>query len=361
MKRILCILDSLNAGGAETFMMKIYRGIDRNKYQLDFIVCEEGIYDQEVMSLGGKIYSIPLRTKKFWGAMKSIYNIVRENKYCTVIKLGSSPIVLPDLIMAKLGGAKKVCLRSCNAPNNLTKKQRFIDAILRPTMNRITDVKISPSDLAAKYTFGEKCVQNNEVIYLHNAVDLKLFEFCEEKRRLVRSELYIKDDSFVVGHVGRFVNQKNHDFLIDIFCEIKKKHENAVLLLVGDGELKNAIRKKVVLNNLKDSVVFMGVRSDIPNILSAMDVLVLPSFYEGMPNSVIEAQATGLPCLVSDSITKEVNVTNCVDFFSLEKSAKEWANKVDQLKIINRKGIGEIMKEKGYSIEDSIKLFCAII
>lgn len=361
MKRMLCIISSLDTGGAETFMMKIFRSLPE-KYKIDFIVStESGFYEDEVRELGGKIYRVPLRTEHPIKTFKAIKNIVKNNKYKIILKLCDTPIGVFDLWAAKMGGADKICVRSCNASSSENKIKHMLYAILRPAFNRSTTLKIAPSKLAAEYTFGKKAVERNEVYFLHNAVDLNYYCYNSEARKKIRSEWGITSDQLVVGHIGRLNYQKNHEFLLDVFAEIKKNREDAVLLLVGEGEKKEELKLKVQKLKLEKAVIFTGIRKDIPELLSAMDIFVFPSFYEGMPNTVIEAQATGLPCLLSDSITKEARITDLVQYLPLNAGSKKWSEcslkMVREIRSETKKGI----IEAGYDIESSVSEFKKII
>lgn len=356
MKRLLCILDSLDTGGAETFMMKIYRRMNKEQYQMDFVVCKDGFYDDEVRKMGGRIFVIPLRTKHFLKSFLMLRQIVKKNHYKSVLKLGTSPIVAFDLLAVKLGGAEKICLRSCNAPKNISKKQKILDFLLRPLMNRLANVKLAPSDLAGRYTFGDKLYERGEVVLLKNALDLEKYKYSESEREKIRQELWL-GDSFVVGHIGRFVPQKNHNFLIKVFCELKKTNENSKLVLVGTGPLESDIKKSCDELKIREDVVFAGVRDDIPSLLSAFDVFLLPSLYEGMPNTVIEAQASGLLCIISDAVTKQADVTGGVKYISLSKNPKDWAEVVLEVKDSPRMENSDKMRDNGYSIEDSVQKF----
>lgn len=328
MKRLLCILSSLDAGGAETFMMKIFRSLPED-YKIDFIVsAKSGFYEKEVIDLGGRIFRVPLRTKHPIKTFKAIYDVVKQNHYTHILKLCDTPIGLYDLLAAKLGGAKVLCVRSCNAGSFNSKLGRLFNDLLRPLLNFITDVKIAPSRLAAEFTFGKAEVEAGKVKFIHNGVDLDVYKYDEENRRKVRREFGIVDEQFVVGHIGRFNQQKNHKFLIEVFAEVLKQKPNALLMLVGDGENKSEIKEQIKSLGIEESVIFTGIRSDVPALLSAMDVFVFPSFYEGMPNTVIEAQATGLPCVIADTITEEAGFTSLVKYISLQVSSHEWANSV---------------------------------
>ncbi len=351
MKRILCIISSLNAGGAETFLMKVARVANPDEYQLDFVVSEEGgIYTDEVLSRGGRIFYVPTRHESLIKALCGIKKIVKENNYSNVLKLGNRPNSVLDLVAAKLGGASNLAMRSCNALTGLSKIQKCEDAIFRVLLNRITNLKLAPSELAAIYTFGRKQVVKGNTTIIHNAVDCSVFHYIEEDREKVRQSLKIPLNALVVGHVGRFSKQKNHEFLLRTFKEILNRHDTAFLLLVGEGELETKIRKLAAELNIENRIVFAGLRRDIPAILSSMDVFVFPSYYEGMPNTVIEAQATGLPCLISDSITSEANITGLVKYLPLTLDASMWAEKVDSLIQQKRESTREQFVQSGYEI-----------
>lgn len=317
MKRLVCILYGLTAGGAETFLMKICRTLPVEEYRIDFIVSESGgCYECEVLDRGCLIHRIPKRTEDPLGALDGIKKIVSEHNYQYVIKLGDNPIASLDLIAARMGGAKRLAMRSCNALTGLSAKERCVNAVLRPVLNRVANVKLAPSMLAAEFTFG-KHHAHKDVHLLHNGVDLNVFRFDPVARQKIREEFAVAD-KLVVGHIGRFHKQKNHRYLLEVFRAIKEKREDVLLLLVGTGELEAQIREWVEELGLKGSVVLTGQRFDVPQLLSAMDVFVFPSLHEGMPNTVIEAQATGLPCVIADTITPEADITGLVTYLPLE-------------------------------------------
>ena len=354
MKRILCILSSLDAGGAETFLMKLYRALSPEEYQFDFIVsAPDGCYTQEVLDRGGRIYQIPQRTKSPAGAMGSIKRIVKENKYDTVLKLAEDSLAVLDLIAAKFGGASILALRSCNAPTGMSWVRGFIHKCLRPILNAVTNVKLAPSDLAAEFMFGKRIARKG-VHLLHNGVDRKVFCYDAQGRGKIREEFSL-GDKLVVGHVGRFHKQKNHRFLLEVFAKIKVQREDAMLMLVGVGELEQEIRDQVQKMGLKDAVIFTGLRFDIPQLLSAMDVFVFPSFHEGMPNTVIEAQATGLPCIIADTITREADITGLVQYLSLETSPEYWAETALSAVSPERADTAQAFLDHGYDIEGVAK------
>ncbi len=363
MKRLLCIISCMNTGGAETYLMKIYRCLDKTKYQMDFcVVSKENFYEKEIESMGGKIFYIPLKSKSPIKSFNAIKRIVQENGYKYVIRVNEHSLSTIDLLAAKMGGAKVLSMRSSNASSG-SKISIFLHKLFIFLPKIIPNVKMAPSKLAAEYTFGKKCIENQKAILVNNGLDINQFTFSKDKREKIRRELDI-EDKIVIGHIGRFNTQKNHDFLIDVFNELHKKISSSVLVLVGKGELESDIHKKIISLELQDSVIFLGVRSDISNILCAFDLFLFPSFYEGMPNTVIEAQTTGLPCLISDSITKEANVNGLVMFNSLDNPATQWSDKCMEMlenKYLDRIEYSTIMKNKDYDMHDCAEKFMKIV
>ena len=286
MKRLLCIISSLDIGGAETFLMKLYRKLPPN-YKLDFVVSTQtGYYENEVISLGGSIYRVPMRTSHPIQEFFQLQKIVHDHNYKNVIKLCNTPIGIFDLLATKLGGANQIIVRTCNAGSDENKIRTLMNALLRPMFNKLCTVKIAPSRLAAEYTFGSEACRS--VHYLHNGVDLNIYSYSHSGRDKIRKQFGISKGAIVIGHIGRFTKQKNHEFIIEVFEKIANLNGNYVLLLVGEGEEREKIYRLVREKKLDNKVIFAGIRSDIPDILSSMDVFILPSLYEGMPNTAIE-------------------------------------------------------------------------
>lgn len=357
-KRLLCIISSMNTGGAETFLMKLYRNLDRSKYQMDFLVSvkETSYYDNEIKSLGGKVYYNIPKSKNVFKSLYGIYKIVKNKKYKYTMRVNQHSLSSLDLLAAKLGGAKVLIQRSSNTSSG-TALGRILHRLFLPLSIIVPNVKLAPSSEAAKYTFGSNSIKKGKASLLNNAIDLDEFTYQQEIREMTRQELNLKDN-FVVGHVGRFNKQKNHDFLIEIFADIIKKKPKSILLLIGRGELEDKLKNKIKSLGIENSVVFTGVRSDISKIMMAMDVFVFPSFYEGMPNTVLEAQATGLSCLISDKITKEVKITNLVKFLPLQKKTDQWVNSaLNCINKLNRTQAKNVLYKKGYDIETVSKKF----
>ena len=306
--------------------------------------------------MGGKIYRIPSKSENLKEFKKQLTAIVKDNEYKHVLRITSNTMGFMDLKIAKKAGAEVCCARSSNASDGEGLKSRIVHAMGGLLYGRYIDVKIAPSDLAAKYTFGEKAYNAGDVKILHNGVDLDVFKYYPEARNQVREELSIDSDVKLIGHIGRFDEQKNHMFLLEIFQKIHIVDSNTKLVLVGTGKLEDKIRAKAQELGVYDSVIFTGVRSDVPRILSAMDVFVLPSFYEGMPNTIIEAQATGLPCLLADTITKEADITGLVKYLPLE-DAEKWAEKALSMIITERADTKDSFVSNRYDIKSVVEDF----
>lgn len=362
MKRLLCILSSMNRGGAETFLMKIYRQLDKTQYQMDFCinVSSKCAYEDEIMTMGGKVYRIPSKSSSVKKFKKKLYEVVKSNNYKYVLRITSNTFGFMDLKIAHEAGAEICAARSSNSSDGGSLKSKLAHEIGSVLYSKYVNVKIAPSDLAAKYTFGEKNYKNGAVHILHNAVDLHKYGYNAEGRRNIRIEFKIADDTAVLGHIGRFMTQKNHAFLLDVFAEYIKLNANSVLMLVGCGELESSIKERASTLGISDKVIFTGVRSDIPALLSAMDVFVFPSLYEGMPNTVIEAQATGLPCVISDTITREADITGLVHYLPLG-NAYTWASYISQLSQVIRETPVQKFKENCYDIETVAEQFVKLI
>lgn len=357
-KRMLCCMSSMNVGGAETFLMKQYRSLDCEKYQLDFCVNVEtrGAYDDEIEALGGRIFRIPPKSKDPVGSLSALKNIVKENGYESVFCSSAKSGVALDLLAAKAGGAKRLIHRSSSAGDDGGIIAKVTHSTIGQLAKIVPDVKLAPSELAAEFCFGKNCIKKGKAQILNNGIDTDFFSYSDELREQTRASLGLSDE-FTLIHIGRFLQVKNHSFLIDVFEEVVKNHPNSKLLLAGVGDLEEKIKLKVQEKGLADKVIFLGGRKDVPALLSAADALVFPSFYEGMPNAVIEAQALSLRCVVSDRITPECNIASLVEFLPLG-DPKQWAKKV--LEFSNgyeRLNMTDLLKEKRYDAQSTVNDF----
>lgn len=330
MKRILQIGLSYNPGGVESFVMSYYRELKKKGIQFDFVsMFPKLAYEDEILQLGGKVYHIPDARKHPVSFQNKLFRILESRRYEVVhVNMLSAANILP-LIIAHRVGVPKVIAHSHNTDSPGVVRNLLHWLNKRKIEKYATDY-FACSKMAGKWLFSRKIVETNKCVVIRNAIDVERFLYDEKTEQEVKRELGI-EKKLVIGHVGRFEEQKNHKFLIDIFSRIVRKRKDAILLLIGTGELEGGIRKQVKDFGIEDKVKFLGVRNDVPRLWQAIDVFLFPSLFEGLPIVVVEAQAAGVSCLLSDSITKEVKITDRVKFYSLRRSPEEWAEKVLKL------------------------------
>ena len=354
--KIFQLVGSYKGGGVEAVVMNFYRNIDRNKIQFTF-VCDEDSTDipyEEIEKLGGKIIIVPPYSKpfKYHSALKKA---LKEDDY-KIIHSHISTMSVFSLFAAKCAGVPVRIAHSHSTTNKKEKKKNLMKQVLRPFSKVFATDYMCCSELAGRWLFGNKEYDKGNVYLLNNSIDLDKFKYNESLRKKKRKELGIKDDTLVIGHIGRFVAQKNHDFLIDIFNEIYKKNNNSILLLAGQGPLMEDIKNKVKELNLDDNVKFLGQRSDANELYQAFDVFLLPSLYEGLPVVGVEAQAAGLLCYLSDDMTKETKVLDITKFMSLNNTPKEWADNIlDDVKKYKRIDTSKEMTAKNFNIKEEAK------
>ena len=271
-------------GGVESVVMNYYRNIDKEKIQFHFL-CDEDSTDipyQEIEKLGGKVIIIPPYQKLF-KYQKELYRIFKENNYKIVHSHINAISVFP-LRIAKKAGVPIRIAHSHSTSNKKEWKKNILKMILRPFSKLYANQYFACTEYAGKWLFGKKVVERKELNVINNAIDLKKFEFNENTREDLRKELGIKEDVLVIGHVGRFMKQKNHDFLIDIFNELIKKNDNSILILIGQGPLLNDMKQKVRDLKIEDKVKFIGQVTNVEKYYNIMDVFLFPSIYEGLRN-----------------------------------------------------------------------------
>lgn len=328
--RVLQFGMTYNPGGIESFIMNYYRHIDRQKIQFDFVnMYDEIAYENEINLLGGKVYNITSFRSNPVKNYLEIRKIIKNNKYDIIHVNMLSMAYITPILVAKDLGVKKIIAHSHNSsmPPNLFKK--ILHKVNQIFFNKYITQFCACSKDAGKWMFGDSVLEEN-IHIINNAVDTLHFTYNEIKREEIRLKLGI-NDKFVIGNVARFDYQKNHNFLIDIFFEVQQENENAILLLVGDGPLRKSIEEKVAKLSIQDKVIFLGVREDIADLMQVMDVFLLPSYFEGLAVVLIEAQASGLITICSDSIPNEVNVSNSVEFLKLELGSRYWAKLINNL------------------------------
>src|SRR5690606_2345818 len=330
--RVLQVFTIMNRGGAESMIMNYYRQLDKDLIQFDFIVhrMENGAFDEEIKSLGGKIFKLnpinPFSPKKYYNELRILlkdigkdYKIIHShlNTFSSFPLKIAEEVKIPYRIAHAHIAMDKPALTSIFSGVKGCKEylKTIVKLNLRKRITMYSTHYFSCGIKAGNWLFGHE----SDYKLLNNAIDARNFKYDETIAKTYKKTLNTNSDK-VFGHIGRFSPQKNHKFLIDVFSEIMKIHSSSKLLLVGDGPLKNEMERYVNQLGLNDSVLFLGVRTDIPNLCMAMDFFVFPSLYEGLPVTLIEAQCSGLKIMASDQITREVELTNNISFESIEIS-----------------------------------------
>ena len=370
--RILYLIYALNAGGIESFCINILNKIDLTKFDIDFVVIKDPetaqFYDQTVINKGMKIIAVGDlhhgSMYKYISTRRDIWRLIKTGRY-DVVHIHSGHIdKFPDAIAAKICGIKTIIFHSHNG--KLTKSVKFyrLRCIMQMIVKQfypciITDY-FSCSDLAAKWAFPKRLIKANKVIQVNNGIDIQRFCYSDVLREEYRRKMRL-EDKFVVGHIGRFSYQKNHDFLIDIFNLIAQNNQDAVLVLVGTGELKSKIEEKVKSYGLEDRTIFYGVTRDIPGVLAAIDVFLFPSHFEGLPVVGVEVQAMALHTIASDNISDDIKISPFWESMSLEQGAEQWAEAVLQYSNgYTRYDMSEGITDAGFNIQRTVDLISEI-
>lgn len=311
--RVAQVMGYMNGGGVESVVMNYYRHIDRDKVQFDFIVCEGStlIPREEIESLGGRIFMVP-DYKKMSQYVAALISIFKRENWKIVHSHMNSLSVFP-LYAAKKAGIQVRIAHSHSTSGKGEPVKNALKAVLKTQANRYPTSRFACGELAGRWLFGDG--SDFEVIY--NAVDLARFAFDADVRSAVRTELGVDNHEFVIGHVGRFMPQKNQGFLIDAFAEMLHSKPYSVLVLVGVGDGKSIAERRAAELEISDRVMFLGQQPEVNRLYQAFDAFALPSQYEGLCLVGIEAQAAGLPCLLSDAVTREVDLTGTCGFLPI--------------------------------------------
>jgi len=366
--RVLQVLTIMNLGGAETMIMNYYRHVDRTKVQFDFLLHREerGFFDDEIEQLGGKIFRMPAISPKNYFVYKRKlnlffdehpeYSIVHShlNALSSIIlgiaKRKHTPCRIAHSHLAVESGTFKKIFKK-NTDIKATIKDS-IQSLIRGKVAKVANHYFACGEKAGDWLFGIK--NNEKITVINNAINASLFKYDFEKAIKFKEEFNLIDKK-VIGHVGRFNEQKNHFLLIKIFNEVYKKDNNCVLVLIGDGNLKSRIEKEAKQLNISKNVLFLGLRDNIPDLLQGFDLFLFPSLYEGLPVTLVEAQASGLKVVTSSTVTKEVNITGLITYIDLNESESVWANTVINNLNYNRKNTLDQIKEGGYDIFENAK------
>lgn len=351
--KVLHYIPGFKFGGIESRMLEVFKGIDKTKYQLDFLILTslDNYLVEEIKALGGNVFKAPsFSPKNIINHIDGLKRVLSDTKY-DIIHCHSSATGFVLLWLAKKQGIKGRIMHartSSFAGSSLPH--------LRKLMQKIS-VHYSNTQLAVSQKAGDWAFGRREFQVIPNSIDLEKFTYNTKERNEVR-EFYAINDKNVFGHIGRNTYAKNHKFLFEVFSEISKLKPDSILLLVGVDSKEQNLNQWITELGIAGKVVFCGYQEDVSKYYSAMDVLIFPSFYEGLPGTLIEAQASGLKCYCSDVITKEVSLTENIEFIGINEGAKKWSSKIiKSMANPNRRSYMEEIKNKGFTIEATVRMF----
>ena len=355
--RILMVLGNTGRGGAQTYAMNVLRNIDRDRFHIDFAVnyVYENGYTDEIQDSGSKIFTIPkFKGVNYFEYVKSFDKLLKEGHYDIVHGHVSSSASI-YLKIAKRNGCTTV-VHSHSAGYRGNAAEQLIKKFATRGARSQADYWFGCSRIAAERLFGPGFESSPKYHSIPNAIITDRYLFDVDIRKQIRESLEIEDNVILYGHVGSFSAPKNHLFLLEVFRKIvDTKGDKVHLVLLGEGSLKNGIEAKVSQLGIRDQVTFSGNVGNVNEYLMGMDVMIFPSIFEGFPVTLLEAQATGLFCLVSDSITNEVNISECIQPMSLNEGSEAWAIKAMEIPEIDRVSVNRTISLSLYNMDNSIK------
>ena len=326
--RVIHFVDRLKRGGTQAVLYEWLSNIDSSKFQFDFLTFldSDSEYVKEFEQLGSNVYQIS--SLKYTSIIKfnnDLDAFFRDNKYDIAHGHSKSKNVF-FLAAAKKAGIK---VRISHSHNTHFQSKALAGEILKPFLKKYSTDLFACSVIASDFLYGKNAFKRGKVMIIPNGINTEIFKYNEEIRNIYREQLGV-NNCLLIGHVGRFMDQKNHIFLIDIFNEIHKIIPEAKLILVGDGEeeIIDKVKSKAKSFNIEDQLIMTGVRKDVNKIMQAMDIFVLPSLFEGLPMVGVEAQASGLPCFFSDTITREVDLIGKSEYISIKATPRYWAERI---------------------------------
>ena len=352
MIRILHIVHTMECGGIETMLMNIYRRIDREKIQFDFLVNgeKENYYTDEILSLGGNVLNVTPKRKNFLKNIIETIQIMKKGNY-QIVHIHQDSMISFGIWCAKKAGIRNIFTHA-HTTSAIGWYRKILTQIGRKYIKKNSTLKFACSDAAAKWIYGK----DSDYILFKNAIDASKYTFSYDKYLKTRKELSIGKEQFVLGTCGRFSIEKNQKFLIEIFAKIKEKRPDALLILIGDGEEKENLVAVAEKLGVKNNIIFTGLVSNVDYYYDVLDCFVLPSYYEGLPLVGVEAQAAGIPCFFSNGVTKEIKISDDVYFLSIEEnSASTWADFILE-QFSERKNNYTIVKNSGYDIGANVDL-----
>lgn len=333
-ERILYVCGGImNRGGIESYMMNYYRHINREEIQIDFIVHgnQKGVYDDEIIKLGGYIYRVPVKSKDYFGNVRELKKIFNSGKY-KILHTHMDAMNMVVLKIAKQCGIPFRISHSHNTQHLTSNPIKFIlNEYARKNVKKYATHLFACSELAAEWLYGKQSIKNGNVTIINNAIDFSKYLFSERKRVEMRNNMRISENEIVIGHIGRFDYQKNHIFLLKIFKKYLETNPDSRLILIGEGHLKPKIIELIDEMQISENVLVVGSTDKVEDYLNMFDIFVFPSLFEGLGIVLIEAQVSGLQCITSDQVPKEANITGNVSYLSLDESEKTWSNQIENI------------------------------
>lgn len=348
--RVLQVLGGLEAGGAESFVMNLYRKIDKSKVQFDFVkhITHKGVFEDEIHQMGGKVYQCPRYTgKNHFAYCKWWNNFFEEHPEYHVIHGHVRSTAAIYLKIANNHGL--VTIAHSHSTSNGSGVSAMVKDLMQLPIRNTADYLFACSDRAGEWLFGKKATKKPNYQMIPNGIDLSRFAFDEKKRFQMRKELFIDETALVLGHVGRMTEPKNHKFLLQLFAKYHSENPNSKLLLVGDGELYEEVKQQCKQLKIADDTIMVGSKTNTEDYYQAMDAFLFPSLWEGLGIVAIEAQANGLPCLVSENIPREALVEESVKVLDL-RASDEWLLELSKISAGNRRLIDEKLRPYDVSI-----------
>lgn len=361
--RVLLFVDRMGTGGIQILLLNLLKAFDKDNYQFDVLLLDDGMeypMEQELVHEGAAVYKL----KGIWlnapadylRYQKAVRDFFKKHHYYDAVHLHSSS---KNFLILKYAQKYGVPIRIAHSHNTDFQTQSpikiFVGNLLKAKLIKYSTHCLACSELAGEWLLGKKLANAGRVMIIKNGINLEKYQYNPMIRRWKREELEVRD-KIVIGNVGRFVPQKNHLFLLDIFAEIRKKEPNSMLILAGVGELMDAVKKKANKLGIENYVKFLGFRPDINELIQAMDLFLMPSLYEGFPVTAVEAQAAGLPCVLSGSITREAALLDETVYIDLKQPAEYWARQaLAAVGKSKREDSAKILKAKGFDIADTCK------
>lgn len=363
-KRILHIVSAMDRGGAETLLMNVYRNLDKTKFQFDFVShrSDKGDYDDEIVEMGGRIYKIQsLGQTGPIAYVRKLTHIMKKQRYVAVHSHTDYQSGFPAMAAKIAGIEHRIChSHSTGWLKGKSLKETVLLEILKTVIRFSATSFCSCSNDAAAFLFGRSIIKNGKANILKNGIDVNQFSNNKSTcRKEVLKELNLPENAIIIGHVGRFSESKNQSYLLKIMKRLIEEDPRYVALLVGDGPMKKQITEEAENLGVSNHIKFLGVRSDIPILMSAFDVFLFPSLFEGFGIVTIEAQCAGTACILSDAVPKETDMDlGLVSYINLDDTIEIWCQKVKEALIVKRpeqQVIHKRIEDQGYSIGENIE------